>query len=83
MVVKNTVTLNQCIFIFGQSSTKSLKEGTGINCLLKLAIKLKGSGKIYNVVKVKKGSTQTIYYYPYVFLLRIFKEVLNLVLKWR
>lgn len=72
---------NKCIFIFGQSFTISL-EGTGINYPLKLAINLKSSRKIYNVVKVKKGSTQTIHYCGYVFSPRIFKEVLNLVLKW-
>lgn len=41
MMVKSTITLNQYIFIFGQSLTKTLEEEMDINCPLKLAIQLK------------------------------------------
>ena len=41
MIVKNTITLSQGMFIFGQSLTKTLEEEMYINCPLKLAIKLK------------------------------------------
>lgn len=79
MIVKNTITLNQCIFIFGQSLTKTLEE-MDINCPLKLAIQLKKTVGIY-IVLFERGSIQTRDNCEYVFFSRILKEILSLVLK--
>ena len=79
MIVKSTITLNQYIFIFGQSFTKTLEE-MDINCPLKLALQLKKKVGIY-IALFERGSIQTRDNCEYIFFSRVLKELFSLVLK--